>query len=90
LVLDVRTRSEYHGERIPGSIHVFPDDVLQWAATQTPDREVVAYCACPHEGTSLRTARQLQKVGFPALALVGGIDAWKAQYPLEPMAELVA
>ena len=44
LVLDVRSRSEYHGEQIPGSVHVFPDELLGWAAGQPREREVVAYC----------------------------------------------
>ena len=88
LVLDVRTRSEFHGESIPGSVHVFPDDLVAWATNQPRDREVVAYCACPHEGTSSRAARQLKKMGFTASALVGGIDAWKKQYPLEPLAAM--
>jgi NhaP-type Na+/H+ or K+/H+ antiporter len=44
VVLDVRTRSQYHGERIPGSIHLFPDELLGWATGQPREREVVAYC----------------------------------------------
>jgi NhaP-type Na+/H+ or K+/H+ antiporter len=46
LVLDVRTRSTYdlHGDQIPGSIRVEPDQILDWAATAPRDRLVVAYC----------------------------------------------
>jgi rhodanese-related sulfurtransferase len=28
-------------------------------------------------------AQQLQDLGFEARALLGGYDAWKAQYPVE-------
>ncbi|MFC1935743.1 cation:proton antiporter [Chloroflexota bacterium] len=46
-VLDVRSRSSYHhaGVRIPGSICVVPDQVIEWAANQPKDRTIVAYCS---------------------------------------------
>ncbi|MFN3653548.1 MAG: rhodanese-like domain-containing protein [Armatimonadota bacterium] len=44
VVLDVRSRSGYYGDRIPGSIHVYPDELTRWAAAQPREREVVAYC----------------------------------------------
>jgi NhaP-type Na+/H+ or K+/H+ antiporter len=47
VVLDVRTRSQYEadGERIPGSIRVAPDHLLEWINSQEKrDRLVVAYC----------------------------------------------
>jgi hypothetical protein len=31
-------------------------------------------------------ARQLQKLGFEAAALLGGWDAWRAEFPVEPIA----
>jgi len=84
VVLDVRGRSAYFGEQIPGSIHVLPDQIVQWAADQPRDREVVTYCTCPGEGTSGRAVRQLQKLGFTASALERGLDAWRERYPVEP------
>ncbi len=46
LVLDVRTRSDYERDpsRIPGSVRVFPDHVVTWAATAPRGREIVTYC----------------------------------------------
>jgi NhaP-type Na+/H+ or K+/H+ antiporter len=46
LVLDVRSRSSYARapERIPGSVRVLPDQVVEWAAGQPRERPVVAYC----------------------------------------------
>ncbi|MFN2385775.1 MAG: cation:proton antiporter [Thermoanaerobaculia bacterium] len=46
IVLDVRSRSSRAADpgEIPGSVHVLPDHLDEWAATQSPDRSVVAWC----------------------------------------------
>ncbi|MDP6665177.1 MAG: cation:proton antiporter [SAR202 cluster bacterium] len=46
IVLDVRSRAHYEADdqQISGSVRVLPDQVTDWAATQAPDRSVVAYC----------------------------------------------
>ena len=46
LVLDVRTRSSYNRdpERIPGSVRVLPDQIVEWAAEQPREQPIVAYC----------------------------------------------
>ncbi|MDP9379748.1 MAG: cation:proton antiporter [Chloroflexota bacterium] len=46
VVVDVRSRSEYEQDeaRIPGSVRVLPDEVAEWAAGQSRERLVVAYC----------------------------------------------
>jgi len=46
IVLDVRTRSQYDADRfqIPDSVRVYPDQIAQWAATQSREHPVVAYC----------------------------------------------
>ena len=46
IVLDVRSRSSYDFDNaeVPGSVRVLPDDVIEWAGAQPPDRVVVAYC----------------------------------------------
>jgi hypothetical protein len=31
-------------------------------------------------------ARQLQALGFESAALLGGWDAWRAEFPVEPIA----
>ena len=47
LVLDVRTRASYNhdGTRIPGSIRVLPDAVIEWAVDHPPGQELVTYCS---------------------------------------------
>ena len=47
IVLDVRTRSQFEADsgRIPGSVRVAPDHLLEWINSQARrDRLVVAYC----------------------------------------------
>ncbi|MGH2459514.1 MAG: cation:proton antiporter [Chloroflexota bacterium] len=46
IVLDVRTRSSYFADqaRIPGSVRVPPDQIAEWAAGQSRERGVIAYC----------------------------------------------
>jgi NhaP-type Na+/H+ or K+/H+ antiporter len=79
LVLDVRSRSDYDKEPIgiPGDVRVPPDEVSSWARKQTPDRPIVAYCSCPEDATSIRSARRLRRMGFDASALRGGFAAWR-------------
>jgi rhodanese-related sulfurtransferase len=48
-----------------------------------PNRAVVTYCTCPSEATSIRAAGSLKEIGFEA-ALMGGFEAWKAKYLVEP------
>jgi len=49
------------------------------------DREVVVYCACPHEATAAKVAMQLRSHGLRRVRpLVGGMDAWAmAGHPVE-------
>ena len=46
LVLDVRSRSSYERDeaQIPGSIRVLPDEVTEWATSNSTIRLIVAYC----------------------------------------------
>jgi hypothetical protein len=47
MVLEVRSRSSYGNDwtQIPGSVRVLPDQVVDWATAEPPERLVVAYCA---------------------------------------------
>jgi rhodanese-related sulfurtransferase len=83
-VIDVRNTSSFSesDKRIPGAIHVklrrlrsrlrFPPlkDVPK-------NQEVVTYCSCPNEETSLRAAEVLQEAGFTRVrALKAGWRGW--------------
>jgi NhaP-type Na+/H+ or K+/H+ antiporter len=92
IVLDVRSRSGYARDpfRIPGAISVRPDEAAGWGRDHEPDRIVVTYCTCLHEGTAARVALQLIALGHDARALLGGLDAWREVGDVERLeAELV-
>ncbi len=89
-MLDVRSRAHYENDegQIPGSIRVLPDQMADWAVNQPKERPIVTYCHCPDEASSGRAARLLQGLGFQAVALQGGYQAWASQYPVEPKEQL--
>lgn len=92
LVLDVHSCSAHQrdGAQVPGSVRVLPDRIIEWAAGQPTDRDIVAYCPGPDEATSARVAQQLRTLGFNASVLQGGFDAWRAQYPVEQVSYAAA
>ncbi len=72
--------------KLPGALIIPPPDVEKRLSELPKDKEIVAYCACPNDGTSSAVAKYLIENGFNAFALAKGYDAWvTAQYPLEPV-----
>jgi NhaP-type Na+/H+ or K+/H+ antiporter/rhodanese-related sulfurtransferase len=92
VLLDVLTEKSisFGVERqIKGAIRLVPEMGTVPQANQlklNKDAWIIAYCACPHDETSIRIARELQKAGWPkARALDKGWEAWlKAGLPVEP------
>jgi rhodanese-related sulfurtransferase len=92
-IIDVRATSLDDNNKIKGSFHVklrrlkyrlgFPPlkDVPR-------DREIVTYCACPNDESSIHAAEVLLEAGFKRVrALKGGWIGWqKAKGPIESMA----
>ncbi len=85
LVVDVRDRGSYEAGHIPGAVQVWLDEGEGAAAlrAQVDDirrrasaRQVVTYCACPSEASSLRAVRVLADHGVAARALIGGYHGW--------------
>lgn len=72
---------------ISGAIPVKPDEIDAHVANIPRDAEVVLYCTCPNEETSLSVRGLLVKRGFQHVkVLSGGLPAWKReQLPLEPL-----
>ena len=88
IILDVRSRTSYEGarRRIPGSERVLPERLSEWVERNPEIRGmVVAYCSWHRESSSLRAAQQLNTWGITSATLSGGIDAWAARYPHEPI-----
>jgi rhodanese-related sulfurtransferase len=50
------------------------------------DREIVTYCACPNDESSIEAAQILQASGFKRVSVLkGGWQSWlKANGPVEP------
>ena len=89
-VVDVRSASALtlDPRRIPGALHVPPDDVESHLHDVPRDREIVLYCTCPNEATAARVAKLLISRGFTRVRpLHGGLDAWAdAGYSVESVA----
>lgn len=92
VVLDVMTaKSVSFGieEQARGAVRLVPEMATLAQAKQLKlDRGawIVVYCACPHDESSIRIARELQSAGWTkARALTKGWEAWQeAGLPVEP------
>jgi rhodanese-related sulfurtransferase len=91
-IIDVRDTDSYlKNNKIKGSIHVKLRR-LSYRLTMPPlkdaprDREIVTYCACPHDEASIRAAQILSDAGFKRVyVLQGGWQMWvKANGQTEP------
>ena len=91
LIVDLQGGGRHPRNRqgIPGAVRIDPHRLEQYRPhdkkAQIPrDREVVLYCANPHEFTSARVALALQRRGFERVRpLAGGLRAWRERgFPL--------
>jgi membrane protein DedA with SNARE-associated domain/rhodanese-related sulfurtransferase len=85
-VFDVRSHGYYSRKafRVKGSLRLEPNTLLEQTATLPKDKEIVLYCSCHRDATSLRVARILQQHGFRSSIIKGGLRAWKrGRFPLE-------
>lgn len=85
-VFDVRSHGYYDekASRIKGSVRLEPNTILQQIDGLPKDKEIVLYCTCQREATSIRVARILQQHGFRSSVIKGGLRAWKkGSFPLE-------
>ena len=65
---------------IPGAIPIKPDELAEGLGKIPRESEIVLYCTCPNEETSLAAQRQLLKRGFRHVkVLAGGLPAWKRE-----------
>ncbi len=75
LLLDVRNQDEFDQERIPGSQFITLSELQERADELPKDREIVVQCKSG--GRSAQAAAWLNRNGFNAVNLRGGIDDWK-------------
>ena len=92
-IIDVRSPQGYAASTttIKGAIH-FKARKLKSRLKYAPlkdlpkDREIVTYCACPNDESSITAAQVLQANGFTRVrVLQGGWNEWlRAKGPVEP------
>lgn len=87
LLIDVRAnvRQAFDGGTIPGSVHLAITELRCRGHELAHDREIVLYCSCINEATSVRASRALAKVGHPRVRVLrGGLKTWMdAGLPVE-------
>ena len=76
-------------ELIPGAQRIPPEEVLKTPALLPRDEDIVVYCTCPGDKTSLSVLNRALSLGFTRIKfLTGGLAAWKGKgYPVEPYRE---
>jgi rhodanese-related sulfurtransferase len=76
LLLDVRTESERKNRHIKGSLHIPLNQLSNRSGElkKFQDKEIVCYCRSGNR--SLTAALMLQKNGFNAANLRGGMSRW--------------
>ena len=65
---------------IPGATPIKSDELDEDLGKIGRDSEIVLYCTCPNEETSMTVYRQLLERGFQRVkVLTGGLPAWKRE-----------
>lgn len=86
-VVDLRHQKEIDsvGAKVPGALHILPQELRERVGEIPRDRDIVLYCSCPNEATSARTAMRLQSHGVIRIRpLLGGFEGWiEAGLPVE-------
>jgi membrane protein DedA with SNARE-associated domain/rhodanese-related sulfurtransferase len=87
LILDLRSHFELEQDPavIRGAVHVTMDELRVRQQDIPRDRDIVLYCDCPNEISSVRMALQLRQQGIVRVRpLLGGIEAWRERnYPTD-------
>lgn len=76
-LLDVREDWERDTAAIDGALHLPMAEVADGLAGLPKDRPLVVFCH--HGGRSLSVTMLLERAGFDAMNLAGGIDAWSCE-----------
>ncbi len=77
---------------LPGALRIGPDELKLRRELLPTDRDVVLYCTCPSEETSMKVAMDLRRMGVKRVRpLRGGLQGWKdAGYPLDVVESVVS
>ena len=85
IIVDVRGEAVYKLGHIKGAQSIGFAEIAARSAELPKDKNIVLYCSCPAEHSSVAAAQQLKAKGVEnTAALVGGYNAWKAAgFPVE-------
>jgi molybdopterin/thiamine biosynthesis adenylyltransferase/rhodanese-related sulfurtransferase len=83
VLVDVRRPDEWDLAHIPGALHLPQQELLDRVSdVGPPETRVVVYCRVGNR--SLFAAAALRKLGYDAVSIAGGIEAWaEAGLPVE-------
>jgi rhodanese-related sulfurtransferase len=88
VIFDVRQPLDLLGDSviIPGAKWIAPRAVLDDPSLISGNKDLIVYCTCPSDKTSLIVVRRALAMGFSQIRLLqGGLDGWRAKgYPVEP------
>jgi rhodanese-related sulfurtransferase len=88
VIFDVRQPLDLLGDSviIPGAKWFAPRAVLDDPALISKNKDLIVYCTCPSDKTSLVVVRRALAMGISQIRLLrGGLDGWRAKgYPVEP------
>jgi rhodanese-related sulfurtransferase len=75
-LIDVRAAHEFDAGRIPGSVRIGLEELVERQGELSADVPILFYCRIGNR--SLMAAEAFAAAGFEAVSLRGGIDAWLA------------
>lgn len=80
LIIDLRSLgAREERSAIPGALTIALNDLAGRQHEFPRDRDVVLYCDCPRDASSVEGAKTLRKLGFTRVwPLQGGVEAWHA------------
>lgn len=76
ILLDVRTRGEYEGRHIPGSILMPVNEVKKRAEAELPDKNKILFVYCQSGNRSSTASNILAELGYKSVYNLGGIIDW--------------
>jgi rhodanese-related sulfurtransferase/DNA-binding transcriptional ArsR family regulator len=87
-LIDVRPKSEYDANHIPGALSIPIEELNEKIIELTKDKEIIAYCRGPYCVSATEAVELLTSHGFQAVRLEIGIQHWeKAKHNLIDLAE---
>ena len=80
VIVDLRSLAARQQEPgIPGAVSLALEELVAHQHELPRDRDVILYCACPRDASSVEGVLRLRKLGFTRVwPLAGGLGAWNA------------